>query len=88
MIEDGALAGVISERDLVWAIARDADLDVVWAADVMTLEVDVVSIPPETSVLDAAAAMTANNARHILVGDLSTPAVVSMRDVVQRLVED
>ena len=72
----------------MWAIARDADLDVVWAADVMTLDVDVVRVPPETRLHVAAATMTANNARHILVDHPEAPGVVSIRDVVQRLVEE
>ena len=88
VVEDGKIAGVVSERDLVWAIARDADLDVVWAADVMTLDVDVVRVPPETRLHVAAATMTANNARHILVDHPEAPGVVSIRDVVQRLVEE
>ncbi len=86
VIDDAKLAGVVSERDLVWAIARDADLDLVWAADVMTLDVDVVHVLPETTLIEAAAAMTANNARHILVDYPEAPAVVSIRDVVERLV--
>lgn len=88
VVEDGKVAGVVSERDLVWAIARDADLDVVWAADVMTLEVDVVKVPPQTHLRDAAATMMAKNARHILVDHAEEPGVVSIRDVVQRLLEN
>lgn len=84
VIDDGVVAGVVSERDLVWAIARDADLDVVWAADVMTR--DVVSVPPATPLVEAAAAMSANNARHILVEHPERPGVVSLRDVVSHLV--
>lgn len=84
VIDDGGVAGVVSERDLVWAISRDADLDGVWAADVMTQ--DVVSVPPSTPLIEAAAAMAANNARHILVDYPDHPGVVSIRDVVSHLV--
>ncbi len=87
VMEEGRLVGVVSERDLVWAIAREADLDLVWAADVMTLDVDVVRVEPEASVIVAAATMAANNARHLIVDYPDAPAVVSIRDVMQRLVE-
>lgn len=86
VIEKGEVAGVVTERDLVWAIARDADLDEVWAADVMTL--DLVRTSPATSLLTAAAKMHANNARHILVDYPGEPAVVSIRDIVGELVAD
>ena len=86
VMEDGRLVGVVSERDLVWAIARDADLDVVWAADVMAMDVDVVRVAPEVSIIDVAATMAANNARHVIVDHGEAPGVVSIRDVVQRLV--
>ena len=84
VIDKGQVAGVVSERDLVWAIARDADLDVVWAADVMTQ--DVVSVAPSTPLAEAAATMARNNARHILVDYPERPGVVSIRDVVEHLV--
>lgn len=84
VLDDGEVAGVVSERDLVWAIAQDADLDVVWAADVMTP--DVLAVPPSTPLIDAAATMINNNARHILVEHPEVPAVVSIREVVAELV--
>ena len=86
VMDEARLVGVVSERDLVWAIARDADLDVVWAADVMTMDVDVVHVPPQTPIIEAAATMAANNARHVIVDYSEAPGVVSIRDVVQRLV--
>lgn len=86
VVDDGMVVGVVSERDLVWAIARDADLDVVWAVDVMTP--DPVSAPPATPVVEAAAAMIAGNVRHILVDYPEAPGVVSIRDVVAEFVSD
>jgi signal-transduction protein with cAMP-binding, CBS, and nucleotidyltransferase domain len=85
VLEDGAVAGIVSERDLVWAIARDAQLDEVWAADIMTPDAIVVS--PATPVAEAAALMTARNARHVLVEGDGDPAVVSMRDVIEYLID-
>ena len=84
VMDDGKVAGVVSERDLVWAIARDADLDVVWAVDVMTAAA--VSVPPATPVAEAVATMLAGNVRHILVDYPEAPGVVSIRDVVAEFV--
>ena len=85
VLDKGRVVGVVSERDLVWAIAQDADLDVVWAADVMTT--DTATVTPTTPLLEAAATMMANNARHILVDHPEVPGVVSMRDIVGELVD-
>ena len=36
VMDGGSVAGVISERDVVWALAQGADPDEIWAGDVMT----------------------------------------------------
>jgi len=82
VVEDDVAIGVVSERDLVWAIGRDADLDVVWAADVMTL--DFVRVDHSTPIGAVAAKMVEHNTRHLLVGE-QDPGVVSMREVVSHL---
>lgn len=84
VMDAGKLVGVVSERDLVWAIAREADIDEVWAADVMTL--DILSVAPSTPLAKAAEMMSANKARHIFVDYPDVPGVVSMRDIFDQLV--
>ncbi len=81
----GSVAGVISERDVVWALAEGADPDLAWAADVMTSEVVVVE--PSTTVSDAARLMAQQNIRHLIVLGGDTPGVVSLRDMIEFLVD-
>ena len=85
IMDDGSVAGVVSERDIVWAIANDADLDEVWAADVMSDQL--VSVEPTTPIADAAKQMVEQNVRHLLVLYGEKPGVISLRDVVEHLVE-
>ena len=63
---DGS-AGVVSERDVVRAIADGADPDEVWAADVMTS--DLVLAEPEETILAVAKRMSAESVRHVAVVD-------------------
>jgi predicted transcriptional regulator len=74
-------AGVVSERDVVRALADGADPDEVWAADVMTSEL-VIAEADET-VADAARRMSVEGVRHLAVVDRGTiVGVVSSRDVL------
>lgn len=82
--EDDELVGVVSERDLMWAIANGAELDDIWAADIMTREP--VQVAPPTPVSEVAALMVASNTRHVLVTGIGLPGVVSIRDVVEYLI--
>lgn len=72
-------AGIVSERDIIDAIYDGADLETIWAADVM--ETDLISVEPRMSAEAAAAIMVDNDVRHLLIeGD--DPTIVSMRDIV------
>ena len=77
---DGS-AGVVSERDVVRAIAEGADPDEVWAADVMTR--DLVLAEPEETILAVAERMSAESVRHVAVVDRGKiVGVVSARDLL------
>lgn len=81
VVVDGRAAGVLSERDVVGAVANGEDVDDVRAGDVMA--VDVVNASVEDTVAQAAAAMLAGNIRHLPVVDGDAVAgVVSIRDVL------
>lgn len=75
------LAGIVSERDLVRAIADGADPDVDRAEDVMTF--DVVSASPDDSVAEVARKMIEGGIRHMPVVQEGAPVgIVSIRDLV------
>jgi CBS domain-containing protein len=75
-------AGVISERDVVAAVADGADPDEVWAEDVMTE--DLASTTPDEPVRVAARRMLADEIRHLPVveGD-AVVGVISVRDALE-----
>jgi len=82
---DGS-AGVVSERDVVRALADGADPEEVWAGDVMID--DLVLAEPEETIVDVAERMVAEGVRHVTIVDRGTiVAVVSVRDVLPILAD-
>jgi CBS domain-containing protein len=78
--EDGRLAGIITERDVLRAVALGADPDKSSVDDVMTAEV--FTVPPDMDLQDAARLMAARWIRHLPVVDgEAILGVVSMRDM-------
>ena len=74
-------AGVLSERDIVRAVANGEDVDDVRAEDVMA--VDVVTIGLDATVTEAADVMEAGNIRHLPVtDDDKVVGMVSIRDIL------
>jgi signal-transduction protein with cAMP-binding, CBS, and nucleotidyltransferase domain len=83
---DGSL-GILSERDIVRALADGADPDTVWAVDVMSEEL--VTVGADDVVIDVALRLVAENLRHVAVtehGDIV--GVVSARDVFPIVTND
>ena len=79
--------GLISERDLVGALAAGGDPDRVWSSDVMTP--DLVAVSPGTTIIDGARRMLDAGVRHLIVVDGDdVVGVVSMRDLLAVLVEE
>ncbi|MDQ2875021.1 MAG: CBS domain-containing protein [Actinomycetota bacterium] len=68
--EDGRLAGIITERDVLRAVALGADPDKSSVDDVMTAEV--FTVPPDMNLQDAARLMAARRHR-------DTPGATSLR---------
>lgn len=80
---DGQLH-VVTERDIVRAIASGADPDSEWAVDVMST--DLRSLPPDATVRDAAQLMQDAVIRHVVVRDPGSPdefSMVSIRDLLE-----
>lgn len=85
-IEKEKVAGIITERDLLHAIAREKDLDSTSVADVMTREV--VSGESGWDLLKAIKTMTDGGFRHLLVMDMDEPiGIVSLRDLMDSMAE-
>lgn len=78
-------ASIVTERDVVRAVAGGATA--AWAADVMSR--DLIKVPADLSIADAAATMLEAGIRHLVVeradGELG---VTSIRDMVDALLEE
>lgn len=84
VVLDGALPGpaVVTERDLLRAVAAGRDPGTAYVEDHMTL--DVVSAAPDWPINEAASTMVKHGVRHVLVFDGSDlVGILSMRDVVR-----
>jgi CBS domain-containing protein len=80
VMDDGRLAGIITERDLLRAVALGADLATATVDEAMTTEVFTVS--PDMPLVDAAREMATRWIRHLPVKDGGRlVGMVSMRDV-------
>jgi CBS domain-containing protein len=78
--DGGQLTGIITERDLLRAVALGADPDKTSVDDAMTAEV--YTVPPDMQLQDAARQMATRWIRHLpIVDDGQLLGVVSMRDV-------
>ncbi|HEY2505059.1 MAG TPA: CBS domain-containing protein [Streptosporangiaceae bacterium] len=77
---EGHISGIITERDVLRALALGADPDRTSVDDAMTTEV--VTVPPDMPLHEAARQMAARWIRHLpVVQDGRLLGVVSMRDV-------
>ena len=84
--ENGVLAGIVSERDVVAHVAAGSDPDNLTAAEVMST--DLVTVTPDDTVLDAAKRMKESQIRHLpVLQDDDIAGIVSMRDLFDALVD-
>lgn len=84
VVIDGSLPGpaVVTERDLLRAVAAGRDPAIAYVEDHMTGEV--VTAAPGWPISDAATLMTKHGVRHVLVFEGSDlVGILSMRDVVR-----
>jgi CBS domain-containing protein len=86
VLENGGLAGIVSERDVVTHLAAGADPAHLTAGDVMSSEL--VTVGPDESVLVAARRMQDSQVRHLPVLDHSEIAgILSIRDLFMVLLD-
>jgi len=88
VVQDGeALAGILTERDVLRAVANGADPERTLVGDHMSPEV--VTAGPDWDVMEAAAVMARHRIRHLVVyegGQLL--GVLSVRDVLPALLPE
>jgi CBS domain-containing protein len=78
--EDAAILGIITERDIMKAVARGDDLDATPVSAVMTRSV--LTVAPDTSVAEAAQHMATRWIRHLpVVSDGELVGMLSQRDL-------
>jgi len=84
--EGDQVHGIVSERDVVVAIAAGKDLDSTTAADIDSRRL--VTCTPDTSVQEAAVLMMEHYVRHLVANDHTGPVgIVSARDLLGAGVE-
>ena len=88
VVEDGAIRGIVSERDIVRALARHGSEALrKLAADCMTTRV--VTCRPEDTINDVMQKMTSGRFRHLpVVENGNLAGIVSIGDVVKRRIEE
>jgi len=81
--EDGYLIGILTERDMVKAVAEGIDTEISHVRDYMTPTP--IAVNPETTLEEAAKIMFEHGFRHLPVvdGERELKGVVSMRDVAR-----
>jgi CBS domain-containing protein len=86
VIENEKVAGIVTERDILRAIAADQSMDDTKVSDIMTRHV--VSGAPGWDIVRAAKAMTEGGFRHLLVMEMDDPVgIVSLRDLLDSMSE-
>jgi CBS domain-containing protein len=81
VVGNEAVAGIITERDILRAVSKEQDVDQTKVSEVMTR--DVVSGSPGWDLLRAVKTMTDGGFRHLLVLEMDDPVgIVSLRDLM------
>ena len=86
VVEDGSLVGILTERDVVRAVAEGANPEKAQAADYMSRMLT--TIGADETMEEAARIMTSQRIRHLPVVDgAQIDGVLSIRDIVQGIVQ-
>ena len=86
VIENEKVAGIVTERDILRAVAADKIMDDAKVDEVMTREV--ISGSPGWDLVKAVKTMTEGGFRHLLVMEMDDPVgIVSLRDLMDSMVD-
>ena len=86
VVDDGRVSGIVTERDVLHAVANGTDLDSVSVSEIMTK--DPVAGAPGWDVVKAVRTMVDGGFRHLLVMELDDPVgIVSLRDLMDAMAE-
>ena len=86
VMNNGDVVGIITERDILHAVAADVALESTPVSDVMTK--DPVAGAPGWELTRAVTTMTQGGFRHLLVTEMNDPiGIVSLRDLMDAMVE-
>ena len=86
VMSDGKVAGIITERDILHAVASKTPLDETEVDQVMTR--DPVAGAPGWELTRAVTTMTEGGFRHLLVKEMDDPiGIVSLRDLMDAMVD-
>lgn len=85
-MHDEKVAGIITERDILHAVAGKTSLEDITVDDVMTR--DPVAGEPGWELTRAVTTMTKGGFRHLLVKEMDDPiGIVSLRDLMDTMVD-
>lgn len=86
VMEKEQIAGIITERDILHAVAGKQNVDETSVASAMTKEV--VSGAPGWDIIRAVNTMTEGGFRHLLICEMNDPiGIVSLRDLMDSMAE-
>ncbi len=86
VMQDGDVVGIVTERDVLHAVASDVSLSDTSVDEIMTR--DPVAGAPGWELTQAVTTMTQGGFRHLLVKEMNDPiGIVSLRDLMDAMVE-
>lgn len=87
VLQGDSLKGILTERDVLHAVAEGRDLDQTTSAELMTKEL--VTAGPNWDVVVAASVMTEHRIRHLVLQEQDRlVGVISLRDVLSVFLPD
>lgn len=87
VMQDGAIVGIFSERDVIYGLAQHGP-DLLDGPVSAAMTAPVITVDPATEVLSALALMTRRRVRHLpVVKDKAMVGIISIGDLVKHRIE-